>query len=122
MAAEGAHQKKLEDMRKAAKAKKKQPPPPLRVPRGPSRRQKQRLSRPSRRSQIDIEGLVLSDVDENASADEDEIFDGEAILTQRDIIKLMSDSMAKAMEKVDKRSRRSIPINSADPHLSLIHI
>jgi hypothetical protein len=101
-------------MRNAAKARKKQPPPP-RAPRDPSRKQRLKKARPSRRSNIDIQGLSLSDVEEDRS-DDDEVFDDAAPLTQRGMIKLMSETMAMAMEKADKRNRRSIPVNAAGPY------
>ena len=69
---ECAHQRKLKAISDTARAKKKQPLPP-RAPRGISRKQKQRVARPVRRSPVDIENPDLSDADENPS-DNDEVF------------------------------------------------
>ena len=109
---EHAHQRKLQAMSDAANAKKKQAITP-RAPRSLSRKRKQRVARPAKRSQVDIENLDLSDADENPS-DEDEVFGDSAPLTLGRLVTLMSETMASAMEKVERRGRRSIPINSVD--------
>ena len=117
-AAETAHKRKLQAMRDAATAKKK-PAVPLRVRRGFTKPKKK--SKPSRRTHVDIQDVDLSDVLE--SEGEDEVVDEDdaqpnvdAPLFHRGMAKLMSDSIAMAFEKMEKRHHRTIPVNTADPN------
>ena len=98
-----AHQRKLKAISDAAKAKKKQPLPP-RAPRGTPRRQTQRIARPTSRSQVDIENFNLLAADEEPSDDE-EVFSDSAPLSQRDLVRLMSETMASAIDKAEKRGQ-----------------
>ena len=102
--AEGAHLKRLQELRDAASARKRQPPP-LGASGGPSCVQKRGLPRPPKRSQIDMQEHDLPEGGEN-SAGQDEVFDDEAPLSQLGMFKLMADSMVMALEKVEKRSKR----------------
>ena len=105
--AEGAHLRRLQELRDAASAGKGQPPSPG-ASGGPSRVQRQGLPTPPGTPPVNLQEHDLHEGGENP-ASQDEALDNEAPLSQLGMLKLMTDSMVSALEKVEKRNGR-IPL------------
>ena len=107
MVAEGAHLKRLQELRDAASARKGQPPSPG-ASGGPSGVQRRVLLTPPGPPPVNLQQHDLREGGENP-ASQDEALDDEPPLSQLGMLKLMTDSMVSALEKVKKRNGR-IPL------------
>ena len=112
MVAEAAHLRRLQELRVAASARKRQSPL-LGASGGPSCVQKRGPSNPPRRPQIESQEQDLPEGGGNF-AGRGEVPDNGAPLSQLGMFKLMADSMAMAIEKVEKRCKRPSPLSSVD--------
>ena len=126
-----AHAKKVQEKKdakaaaKAAKAadraKRQRAPAPvtLRVPRGPVKKTPVNNKTPAKKGSkravtIDLEEVVIPDPDDEDDDGDDDVFKGS--ISPRSLVNYMADSMAKALDKRERASRGSVPVNSADPH------